>query len=93
MISELGRFDRYKVIDGLFYERQLLTTLAATDNDSYIALGRWYLTDQGSWAAKHGKDIVRGPTHMDYRQLAYTTNVTGYFKPEDWTFWLLRWSA
>jgi hypothetical protein len=81
------------LIGDVVYERQLLIKFIVNvfGVDTYDILADWDITDQGLWAAKHFKQItrtIRRDVCLDQDHLY----VTGYCKPEDWTFWLLKWN-
>ena len=82
-----------KVVNNDVYERYILTSITTTPDyqNNQKAIDIWRNSERGTWLLEHGIDIA---THksINHHNWTYNTVITGYFKAEDWTWYLLKWS-
>jgi hypothetical protein len=86
-------YSTYKIFNDEEYERQVLAQLrydiTSLRSNEFTD---WLLTDKGEYANKHFKHVGCGASAMMVGPSTCQVSITGYCKPEDWTFWTLRWS-
>jgi hypothetical protein len=77
------------------YEQQILGHLRydIISSQQRNAFADWILTDKGEYANKHFKHVQCKAPSMMIGPNTCQVSVIGYCKPEDWTFWTLKWSA
>ena len=89
---------RFKLFENTVYELKLLHTLKwnsglildSFDFNKKLVIIEWKNSEQGKWILENCKEIeLQREVHWPFE--TYQTDIIGYCKPSDWTYFSLKW--
>ena len=80
-----------KLINGEVYERHILASIEYNEfTNTEDVLEMWQMSDEGIWLVENCI-LIETFKSVNAVTFNYKMNITGYCKPEVWTWYILKW--
>lgn len=82
------------LFNDVVYTRYVVDDLKHTGFSDEVEMffEKWFDTDKGKWISKHGESL-HYYRYLDYRSFHTNFKIMAYLSPEDYTFFMLKFST